>query len=142
MARPRIISKDELARRNSEARKRLRRDLVKGPIFREKCRQYERSRPLVTRMLKAAKARARANGLEFTITEIDITIPERCPIFNVKLGPVGDRYAPSLDRIDNNKGYIAGNVRVVSRCANAWKSDLTVDDARRFLAYMERNNET
>ena len=34
----------------------------------------------------------------------------------------------SLDRIDSSKGYIPGNVWVISRRANAIKSDATLEE--------------
>jgi hypothetical protein len=36
--------------------------------------------------------------------------------------------SPTLDRIDNSKGYIVGNVWVISMRANRLKSDATVDE--------------
>lgn len=48
-----------------------------------------------------------------------------CPIFNIefKWGSADGRYnCPSLDRIDNDKGYVKGNVIFVSSKANTIKS--------------------
>lgn len=64
-------------------------------------------------MWKAARKRAAERGLEFNIEESDIIIPEICPILEVPF-QFGTRnnydYSPSLDRIDNTKGYIKGNI--------------------------------
>lgn len=36
--------------------------------------------------------------------------------------------APSLDRINNDLGYVPGNVMVISRRANIIKKDATLDE--------------
>ena len=80
------------------------------------------------------------NGMEFSITKEDIIIPENCPILDVVLTK-GDGYSPnamSLDRVDNNKGYIPGNVRVISRKANIMKSSLTMDVLEKIIKYIKR----
>ena len=88
----------------------------------------------VSRMLQAAKYRAKKKGLEFTITKDDIIVPELCPCLGVpiQLEPyirggktVAHPYAPSLDRIDNNKGYTSENIWVVSHLANTIMSSVT-----------------
>ncbi len=58
----------------------------------------------------------------------DIDIPERCPILGIPLArgtqKQNDR-SPSIDRIDNTKGYVPGNVQVISLKANRMKNDAT-----------------
>lgn len=46
--------------------------------------------------------------------------------------------SPSIDRIDNKKGYILGNVQVISYRANMLKGDASIEEVRRVLAYMDR----
>jgi len=83
-------------------------------------------------MLSRCKARAVLKGLEFNLTIDDIYIPEYCPILNVKLElnekQGGGNNSPALDRIDNSKGYIKGNVQVISSKANRIKSDATIEE--------------
>lgn len=91
--------------------------------------------------LARSRNRAKRNGLEFTITEADVVVPEFCPVLGLRLdqNTVVRQQAntPSLDRFDNSKGYIPGNVRVISFRANKLKSDATAEEMRRVLAYME-----
>ena len=82
-------------------------------------------------MLNNSKQRAKKAGLEHTITLDDIVIPEYCPVLGIKLD-VGDRKkhgnAPSIDRIDNAKGYIKENIMIVSNRVNMLKNDATIDE--------------
>lgn len=79
------------------------------------------SKNLESYLLGVSKARAKKWNLEHNLEQTDIIIPDLCPILNVKLKR-GTKYAPSIDRIDNNKGYIKGNILVISRLANMMKS--------------------
>ena len=81
-------------------------------------------------------------GLEFDITEEDIPLPALCPVFGFPLivgdgNPCNNPDKPSVDRFDNSKGYIKGNVRVISTRANILKKDATVEEIRALLRYME-----
>lgn len=87
-----------------------------------------------------ARTRSRQKGTEFTIVKEDVIIPEICPILEIPLTK-GDGYLPnamSLDRVDNNKGYIPGNIRVISRKANLMKSSLTIDVLEKLIKYIKK----
>jgi hypothetical protein len=67
--------------------------------------------------------RAKYNAWEFTITEDDLDWPTHCPVLSwIELHYPGhyrhDPAGASLDRIDREKGYVPGNVRVISLRAN------------------------
>jgi hypothetical protein len=83
-------------------------------------------------MLQRAKRRAKDKGLPFDLTLEDIIIPEICPVFNLPLARVKrgeDRsFTPSLDRIEPDKGYVKGNVVVVSLKANVMKNNGSLED--------------
>ena len=81
-------------------------------------------------MLLHLRSRAKKFGIECTITEADLVVPEICPVLGfvmVRRGPIRDM-SPSVDRIDNTKGYVPGNVVVVSYRANRLKSNATVEE--------------
>lgn len=91
----------------------------------------------ITEMLYACKTRAKQKGLEFNLVEADIVIPEKCPALGKPLSADIRRnnpWRPSVDRIDNDKGYIRGNVVIVSYRANKLKNNATIDELRR-MAY-------
>jgi hypothetical protein len=79
-------------------------------------------------MFRAARHRAKLKGIEFNLEYDDIVIPEKCPILGIDIivqagrgTPGGRPNSPSLDRIDNDKGYVKGNVQVISHFANSMK---------------------
>jgi hypothetical protein len=87
-----------------------------------------------------AKQRAKKLNIEFTLTKDDIDIPDTCPVFGFPLKREGREtwmYAPSIDRIDNTKGYIKENIIIVSRRANILKKDATLDELRKLADYYE-----
>lgn len=75
----------------------------------------------------AAKFNAQKRNLEFSITIEDVPIPEICPLLGIPLimGEQSRWNKPSIDRIDSSKGYIKGNVWVISVLANTMKSIAT-----------------
>lgn len=92
---------------------------------------------------RVAKYRASKRGLDFDITPEDIIIPDYCPILGMKLevgeGAGGKSTSPSLDRIDNTKGYVKGNVQVISNLANSMKSTATPEQLRKFAEWVLKN---
>ena len=100
-----------------------------------KTKRESRLRNYVHAMWKAAKTRAESRGLEFNIEESDIINPETCPILEcpIKFGTKEDyNYSPSLDRIDNSKGYVKGNIMVISKKANTMKNSASLEELQKF----------
>lgn len=94
-------------------------------------------------MWRNCRNRAKVLGVEFSITQQDIIVPDVCPVLGIKLcfnhGKKGfycDE-SPSVDRFDNKKGYTKDNIRIISWRANKIKGDANVDEIRRLLAWME-----
>jgi len=90
-------------------------------------------------ILRGVRHRAKRKGLAFDITADDLIVPEFCPVLGVRLEPGNglSPNSPSVDRVDNSKGYVKGNVRVISTRANALKGDATPAEVQKLLAYME-----
>lgn len=91
-------------------------------------------------LLWYARSSAKKRGSECTITMDDISVPDRCPVLGIPLvyadGPRNDA-TPSIDRIDPAKGYIPGNVHVVSWRANKIKQDATLTELRSWVRVLE-----
>jgi hypothetical protein len=110
----------------------------------------------------AKKSHAKNDGVEFTIEPTDIpgvkireTItldrigrkftsweateyPKVCTVFGVELdwGMNGlNGNSPSLDRIDSTKGYVKGNVMMISHLANSMKHNATLEQLNQFSRY-------
>jgi len=101
-------------------------------------RVYSKDRRRV--LVNAAKKRSKDQGLEFDLTVDDLEFPEYCPVFGIKLefntGCCRDN-SYSIDRIDPNKGYIKGNVQVISHKANTMKSNGSLDDLEKLVAFLK-----
>lgn len=106
-------------------------------------RQCDPAFSMVARSRKGAMTR----GLEFTITAKDITpLPTHCPVLGTALDYAATtstppENTPSIDRMDSSKGYVAGNVAVISKRANLLKNDATIEEMTALLRYMLRSNE-
>jgi hypothetical protein len=97
-------------------------------------------KPIEIKLFFAAKARAKKKEREFNLELSDITIPERCPVLGALLQYNSD-YAPSIDRIDSSKGYIKGNIRVISKRANVLKNNATIEELKAVLKDLEHGKE-
>jgi hypothetical protein len=102
--------------------------------------KYKNLHELKQQLYRHAKKRALTKGLEFNIELKDIHIPKKCPILKVPL-ICSTRYSPSIDRIYPNKGYIKGNIAVISTLANSMKANATPQEllifARNIKKYMD-----
>ena len=109
----------------------------------DEAREYNKSwrqKNPVKYLLHQAKYRAKRRGVEFDIKAEDIDVPLVCPIYNIELkfsDSSRDDNSYSIDRVDNTKGYVKGNVRVISWKANQRKGDLSVEEAETLLNYMK-----
>ena len=93
-------------------------------------------------MWSRAKYRARKKGWDFTIEQEDVVIPDKCPLLGIPLvchrGKGSQQgNSPSLDRKDPTKGYIKGNVWVISNRANTLKNDATLQELKTLVENLE-----
>lgn len=94
----------------------------------------------VYNLLARAKQRARRDGLEFNLTYNDIVIPEKCPLLGTVLlwgKDIARDESPSLDRLDNSKGYVKGNVWVISHRANTIKNSASIKELETLLVNLK-----
>jgi hypothetical protein len=99
-------------------------------------------------LLTRARASAEARGLVFDIGAADLPypLPTHCPVLGCELlytfdSPTGQRgvghaCAASLDRIDSTKGYVPGNVAIISLRANVLKQDATIEELELLLHWL------
>lgn len=101
--------------------------------------KYRKSNPLKY-MLNATKRRATHRGQEFNLDISDIIIPKICPLLGLALDHLSPDLAchPSIDRYDNSKGYVKGNVWVISLRANILKNNATADELYRLAENLKK----
>lgn len=106
----------------------------------EQARRLKKDHPAAG-LVSQARQRARRKGLDFNLHERDIHVPDVCPVLGIPLIPGANweerMSAPSLDRVNNAKGYIRGNVQVISLRANVLKNDSSIEELEAVLAYMK-----
>lgn len=86
------------------------------------------------------KNKVRARGIEYNLTAEDFKVPEKCPILGISLAFTTKRSdcTPSMDRIDNTKGYVKGNVIIVSWRANRLKSDASIEELKKLTKFYSK----
>jgi hypothetical protein len=86
-------------------------------------------------LLYKARENARLGNHDFNLTIEDIIIPKYCPYLGVELvTKKGHKYCASIDRIDSSKGYIKGNIQIISYLANTMKSNATKEELLAFAS--------
>jgi len=93
-------------------------------------------------MHQSSSINARAKGIEHAIVPADIPLPEICAYLGIRIdyrrvaerGRLRSFDAPSIDRIDPSRGYVVGNIQVISDLANRMKQDASVEQ---LLAFAE-----
>ena len=128
-------------------RKKRRSDLLYLEALKERKRKSH-ARCIVHNLWKRTKDRAIKKNYEFNIEESDVIIPEFCPILEIPIF-IGTRKSynnsPTIDRIDNSKGYIKGNIKIISMLANTMKNSATNEQLLTFckniVKYINKNND-
>jgi hypothetical protein len=97
-------------------------------------------------MLRTKRNECSKFGVEFSLQRSDVEpLPMFCPVLGLPLnytvltGRPEDN-SPSIDRFDNDLGYVHGNVRVISNRANRLKSDGTKEEHLKIAEYMKGDN--
>ena len=125
-------------------------DEVRERILKNRTKLLERRRELrATKhmeqpeyfLLEASKDRARKKGLPNTLTLSDIKIPNCCPVLGIPLKPGEGKpiaHSPSIDRIDNSKGYTPDNIVVVSWRVNDLKKNASIEELEKIVNYNKK----
>ena len=83
------------------------------------------------RLFHLAKRRAKEKNMEFTLTKeiVKSKFPKdnKCPVTKKPFlyGLENKHFNPTIDRIDNNKGYTPDNIMIISYRVNSIKRDTT-----------------
>jgi len=111
--------------------------------LKEYARKWDEKNPIKV-LINQVKARAKRNGLDFDLKESDIVVPEFCPVLGLRLEwgtgkgrKVALDNSVSLDRTDSSKGYIKGNISIMSWRANNLKKNGTAEEHAKIAEYMK-----
>lgn len=107
-------------------------------------RKLKKSRKLNRELtlLSSCKHRATRQGLDFNLSIEDIVIPEFCPVLRIPLYSSSQQRTdntPTVDRIDNSKGYTKDNIVVCSWRANKLKSDASILELKMIHDFVEKH---
>jgi len=95
-----------------------------------------------TYILARLKQSARLRNIYFKLYESDLgDLPKFCPVLGIKLNYSGTRHSAnsaSVDRIDNTKGYIPGNIIIVSHRVNHLKNDATWQELLQIVKFYKK----
>ena len=89
------------------------------------------------------KANAKQAGWTWDISFGDLQWPTHCPILGIELDFFAETRAensPSFDQIIPGKGYVKGNVEIMSWRANRIKNDGSADEHRQIAEYLDKRN--
>ena len=95
------------------------------------------------RQFNARKHAAIKKGIPFTIEFYQIEQPTHCPVFDIELNyqwsglNCRDPAKATIDKLDPSKGYVPGNVFVISWRANKLKSDMSLQELEKLLTYIK-----
>lgn len=94
-------------------------------------------------LLISARTNCEKRGLNYELDGADIPTPDCCPVLGITLiygagCGVGAPGKATLDRLDNAKGYVRGNVSVISHQANSLKGRLSRRVTENLLAYFNQ----
>lgn len=93
-------------------------------------------------LLNVIKNRAKAQNIPFNLEYDDLTPPKVCPVFNVEIGRIephsnsSKRFSISIDRIIPEKGYVKGNIQIISQLANVMKHDASIAELKIFANWV------
>lgn len=87
------------------------------------------------------KSQALAKGVEFSVHFGELDWKTHCPVLGIELNYFAEKTeeeSPSFDRVDCTKGYVAGNVQIISWRANRIKNDGSAEEHRKIADFIEK----
>lgn len=88
------------------------------------------------RLLYRAYKKHKDEGFIFNLKVEDIKIPKSCPFLEIDLSvdpkDFKEPHYATIDRIDSSKGYVKGNIQVISQKSNKMKTSATQEQLLQF----------
>lgn len=92
--------------------------------------------------LNVIQQKCKKKNIEFNLTVDDLIVPSHCPVLGIELNYFNTNIcddSPSIDRIVPDKGYVVGNVEIISMKANRIKSNGSYEEITRVAEYIKFN---
>jgi predicted DNA-binding protein YlxM (UPF0122 family) len=146
----------EIAEKFGCSRQRIQQISKKFGIYPSKIRKVEKEKKYKAKWGKRAdtalyreqrkkwrhkKYNAEKTGYEWNLPFGEIEWPTHCPVLGIELDYFAEfrqENSVSFDRIDSNKGYVSGNVEIVSWRANRIKNDGTWEEHQKIVDYLKK----
>ena len=122
-------------------RKRDNRAIQRRIEYQKYYEKYDRKWNVEGMLYRSAKRRAKTYGVPFTLKHADIIVPEYCPVLGIKLKNERGKMCESsttMYRLYPEKGYTKKNICIMSNRANRIKSDASIEDLEKILAFMRQ----
>ena len=131
---------------SADKQKKRRAEIYSDPkakkLYQKRCKKWA-SNNRDRKLLYNSKKRAKEMGIEHSISIEDIVIPEFCPVLGIKLEFSSRSFSdngPSIDRVDNTKGYTKDNICIISWRANSIKSDATLEELEKLVKWLKHQS--
>lgn len=109
-------------------------------VVKKQKHRYAQKRPEHNLLMKRWR-RVKGTDIPFTITEKDVIIPTHCPVLGIPLlirPSMKDRERSAvIDRINPKRGYVPGNIVVISYRANRIKNDATLKELKALVRWLK-----
>ena len=129
--------------RNNREKKRLEKlEKRYGKQFFDVDRKRDVIYQIVSDKFRSKKYNAISAGIEWDIDFGDLEFPVTCPILGIEIDYWADtrqENSVSFDRIDSTKGYVKGNVLIMSWRANRIKNDGTAEEHKKIYEFMQKH---
>jgi hypothetical protein len=142
-----ILSKNKIKntaiwRKSKEDARAAQLEKLYGKAYLDKDSRKEAIYQIVRSKFRAKKANSLSSGWEWTVDFGEIEFPRLCPVLGIELDYWAEsrqENSVSFDRIDSSKGYVSGNVVIMSWRANRIKNDGTAEEHKKIYEFMQKS---
>jgi len=143
----RLVAQKRYRLNHREAIRRKKKNFKRGRILKTCLERNQLERFMHHRkrlLIQKRRIEARKKGIEFTINPDDLIWPTNCPALGLEIDYITRGKLlpnmPSIDRIDPKKGYVPGNVAVISFRANTIKNNATPEELESVARYIRQSD--
>jgi len=112
----------------------------KSTYYPERQREWRKQNRL-RNLYTSIKSKCNFYEIAFNLSQEDLIIPEFCPVLGIPVYWSDKRSdnTPSVDRLIPEKGYVKGNICVISNRANTLKNNASIEEIEKIFQYMKKH---